>query len=148
MQDNAAVSIRSNEDISDVWQQVLSGKNIVLWCDGIATTSSQGKWKRQADSSDDEVGTRKKKKRKSDEHREQKVEKLVQNLKAKHGDTKYTPMQFRVWGEVLAGGVHTSDNDPPSTSMFVHCGNVPNKRKSTSDVVVEAIENIASNYSF
>ena len=115
MQDNAAVSIRSDEDISDVWQQVLSGKNIVLWCDGMATTSSQGKRKRQADSSDDEeVGTRKKKKRKSDEDREQKVEKLVQNIKAKHGDTKYIPMQFRVWGEMLAGGVHTIDNDPCS----------------------------------
>ena len=119
----------SSEDILDVWQQVLSGKNIVL-C-GV-TTSSQGKKKQGADSSDDEVGiTGKKKKEESDEDREQKVEKLVQNLKAKQGIpcTLCTPVQLQVRGEMLAVGVHTSDNDP--LPVFAHCGSMSNKHKST-----------------
>ena len=100
----------SSEDILDVWQQVLSGKNIVL-C-GV-TTSSQGKKKQGADSSDDEV------------------EKLVQNLKAKQGIpcTLCTPVQLQVRGEMLAVGVHTSDNDP--LPVFAHCGSMSNKHKST-----------------
>ena len=148
IQNTSAVSIRTNEDLSEIWEQVLnSGKSVMLWCDGMVIPSTN-KRKRAAsgvdDESDDDTDLKKsKKKKKTDTDREDRVEKIVQSLKAKHGDAKYTPMQYRVWGEMVAGGVHASEDNPPSTTMFVRCGTVTNKRKSTSDVVVDAIDKLS-----
>lgn len=86
------------------------------------------------------------KRKKVSEEREVAVEKFVTDLKAKHGDSKFTSMQFRVWAEMLVGGVHSSDNEPPNNSMFERCGNVPNKRRSSSNVV-EAIEKLSQAFS-
>ena len=62
----------------------------------------------------------------TDNDRKDRVEKIVKSLKANHGDSKYTPMQYRVWGEMVAGGDHASEDNPPSTTMFVLRGAVTN----------------------
>ena len=40
----------------------------------------------------------------------------VTSLKSKHGSL-YTPMQFRIWAEMIVGEVHTSHDVPPSNNV-------------------------------
>ena len=56
---------------------------------------------------------------------------------------KYTQMQYRVWSEMYVGGIHSSLNEPPTTTMFLRAGGVaPSKKKS--DPVSEALTHLAS----
>ena len=32
---NVTVSIRSTDDLSELWSSVITGKNVILWCDGL-----------------------------------------------------------------------------------------------------------------
>lgn len=140
MQNNSAVSFRSAEDLTEIWEQLLVGKSITLWCDGM--TSSRNK-KRSCDELEEESEKRKSKKRKKDTTREEQVEELIEGLKVKHG-TAYTPMQFRIWAEMIAGGVHVSHDEPPSTTMFNRSGSINVKKKTTSDVVTQVVDKIAN----
>ena len=121
MQNNSAVTIRSSEDLSDVWSQMLKGKSIMLWCDGMI--SKENGRRRPDDDFDDDITDQqqtKKRKRKKDTIREDQVEEIIQSLKVKHNAT-YTQMQYRVWSEMIAGGVHMSQDEPPSTTIqFAH----------------------------
>lgn len=129
---SSAVSFRSKEDLREVWEQLHMGKNVTLWCDGMAVSNKR---KRPCEIEDEEV-ERKKSKKKSDTTREEKVQKIVDELKVKHGEV-YTPMQFRIWAEMIVGGVHISQDDPPSTTMFNRSGSVNVKKKTSSDVVTQ-----------
>ena len=52
-------------------------------------------------------------------------------------------MQYRVWSEMYVGGIHSSLNEPPTTTMFLRAGGVaPSKKKS--DPVSEALTHLAS----
>ena len=139
MQNNSAVTIRSSEDLSDIWSQMLKGKSIMLWCDGMI--SKENGRRRPDDDFDDDITDQQqtKKRKRKDTIREDQVEEIIQSLKAKH-NAAYTQMQYRVWSEMIAGGVHMSQDEPPSTTMFARCGgSVSVKKKSSSDVVVQAI---------
>jgi hypothetical protein len=48
-------------------------------------------------------------------------EETVCSLKEKHGKD-YTAMQYRIWGEMVGGGLHSSLDAAPATSMFVCAG--------------------------
>ena len=50
----------------------------------------------------------------------QQVQQCVENLKRQHGE-RFTPMQYRVWSEMINGGMRKSTVDPPSTTMFKRC---------------------------
>jgi len=68
----------------------------------------------------------------------------VENLKKSHGE-KYTPMQYRLWSEIISGGIHRSMTDPPKTAMFSPCGKLSNKKKgSLVEVMANAILKLAS----
>ena len=129
VQNNAAVSIRSDEDLCELWDQIHNGKNIMSWCDGMI--SDKGTRKRKTDTdSDDDLEHKKSKKKRNDDAREDKIEEII-----------YTQMQYRVWSEMIAGGVHTSQDEPPTTTMFSRCGSGGVKRKSSD--VVQAIEKLS-----
>ena len=72
MQNTSAVSIRSDEDLLDIWDQVHNGKKVILWCDGLQ--SSHGKSNKRVRPSDleeeedssMEVKSKKKKNNRSD----------------------------------------------------------------------------------
>ena len=48
------------------------------------------------------------------QEREDKVEKTLKILKTKHS----TFMQYRIWSEMVANGMHTDLDNPPVSSMF------------------------------
>ena len=57
-------------------------------------------------------------------------------------------MQFRIWAEMIAGGVHSSYDEHPNTSMFQRAGGVGTKKKATpataTNVLSEAITQLSS----
>ncbi len=116
MQSNSAVSFRSK---GGMWEQLRSGKNITLWCDGMVSMSMSSRKKRKRpcesdlEEDIDEKKEKKSKKKKKDANREDKVE---EELKAKHGKA-YTPMQFRIWAEMIVGAefilAKMSHHQPP-----------------------------------
>lgn len=139
VQNNSAVSFRSPEDIAEVWGQIRCGKEVTLWCDGMIS-----KKKKRACPSEEDEDEPKKKKSKASIAREDKVDQVVADLKKKHGNL-YTPMQFRIWAEMIVGEVHTSHDVPPSTTMFTRAGSETVKRKSnSSDMVVQVVDKLAS----
>lgn len=164
MQGSTPVSIRTPSDIADVWSEVNAGKKVVLWCDGLklpsATPKPSTSRKRKAsvciesdndtDSSDDELSLDenkpKKKKKTAQESREENVEKTVSTLKEKHGKS-YTQMQYRIWAEMHAGGLHADLENPPNTSMFTRAGGTTPTRRSSKDGVAEALTHVANQIS-
>ena len=52
-QGNSAVSIRSSEDLAEIWDLVQKGKNIVLWCDDMVLAKENRKHSARIDSDDD-----------------------------------------------------------------------------------------------
>ena len=73
--------------------------------------------------------------------REDKVATIIADLKKCHGDL-YTTMQYRIWAEMVSGGLHSSSTDPPSTSMFTWAeGNHRNTgggKKSSNDTTASS----------
>ena len=98
--------IKSGSDIKDVWSYVKRGDSISLWCNGCRglTVSSE--------SEEDERCSRlskpkpKKKGRVSAlDEKNERVEKIVTELRAKHGN-QYTSIQYRLWAEMVDVGTH------------------------------------------
>ena len=134
VQSNKVVSLRSKEDVRDLMGSVQNGDSI-LWCDGLQKetrkekNSRKRKNKSTIDSSDSDNENLPSKRSKR-EDREDKVQRCVEELKEKHGQS-YTSMQYRIWAELLSGGVYNSTFEAPTHStMFVKAGG-GQKRKST-----------------
>ena len=162
---SSVISIRTKADLNDFWRDVRSGRKVMLWCDGLKTASSKKKSKkRKADASDQEEIVesgcesdddflfgqsvrRKKKKGTAKEEREERVQQSIKVLKDKHG-VGFTPMQIRIWSEMIAGELHSSLDDPPTTSMFMRAGdgsaNSSRKIKNDSNSLTEAFTQAAT----
>ena len=48
------------------------------------------------------------KKKKNDDSVNEAVQETLKDLKELHSGSSYTPFQFRIWAEMLVGGVHHS----------------------------------------
>ena len=83
-------------------------------------------------------------KKTSREEREDQVHSIMDELKMKHG-ASFTPMQYRIWSEMMAGGIHASLDDPPTSPMFVKAGKGENssKKKNDGTSVAEALTQAA-----
>ena len=66
--------------------------------------------------------------------REDRVQAVLDALEKEHGN-KFTVMQYRIWSEMVAGGMHGSTAGPPATSMFVRAGS----KKTISNVTDNAM---------
>ena len=78
-----------------------------------------------SDEDDEPMGAGKKtKSKKKQDGRAEKVESILADLKQQHG-TSFTPMQYRIWAEMVAGGVYASTDSHPTTSMFTRAGGTP-----------------------
>ena len=64
------------------------------------------------------------------------MQEVLEILKNKH-ESGFTPMQLRIWGEMIAGGLHSSTDDPPQTSMFSRAGGKAIQKKSSQVVTFE-----------
>ena len=60
--------------------------------------------------------------------KEDRVQKIVDELKKQHGE-KYLMMQFGIWAETVNGGMHKSMTEPPLSTMFNRAGGAANKKK-------------------
>lgn len=131
MNGNSVISIRNQEDLSEIWIDLCKGKKVMLWCDGLNVDSVTSKrmWSPGLDgngtdeeSCESEKTVSKKKQRLcAQEEREEQVKDTVDKLREKHG-TRYSPMQFCIWSEMIQGGIHSSLTDCPTSSMFVRAG--------------------------
>ena len=92
-QGNVTVSIRSADDLSELWSSIIAGKNVILWCDGlrrpIQSKRSIGEY--SDDDTDSEELPRKnrtskprKKKKKEVDYRKEAVEQTIEELKRVH----------------------------------------------------------------
>lgn len=108
-------------------------KNTILWCDGLGANNRKQKHSDDEDS-DVEQPPRKSRYQRSNVNMQQ-VQDTVDQLKAKHGASSFTQMQFRIWAELIIGGMGSIDGPPVSNSMFSRAGNASAQKKSTSPVV-------------
>ena len=97
--------------------------DILLWCDGLRKEPEKGTRKRKTkssmtDSSDSDAEDPPSKRSKKGD-RDGKVERCVEELKEKHGQSAYTMMQYRIWAELLSGGVYSSSSEAPTHSTML-----------------------------
>ncbi len=141
---SSVVRIRSREDLAEVWADLskLNSKT-TLWCDGLKEPGSRKKKHSEADSDDDE-GVSGAKRKKQPSRRDEEVQDAVESLKNKHG-SHYTLMQYRIWGEMIVGGLHENTDDPPNTTMFARAGGgTPYRKKTQPSPVTELLTEAAT----
>ena len=100
------LSIRSCEDIEDIWSSVSRGENVTLWCDKVRDSIDDA----SGSDSDDPDITRKSKGNKKQkmsalEAKNERIEGIVASLREKHA-TAYTTIQYRLWAEMVDVGTH------------------------------------------
>ena len=149
-QSNAVVTIRTRQDIAEIWSLMKKGASVTLWCDGLkergtANTRGRKRSKYPGDDSDEEVPSKKCKQSKQFD-KDEKVEKLVSDLKKQHGQA-YTHMQYRIWGEMINGGLYTSTTEAPETSMFHRAGSkepVARKKSGINETISEFAKHMSA----
>ena len=147
---STVVSIRSEQDLRDIWLELKRGVKIILWCDGLRESDKSSR-KRQHISSDtdsDDLRPRKKATPGCNE-RERQLEEALKTLQRNHANS-YTQMQFRIWAEMYVGGYHKSLVDPPTNSMFTRAGGGGDTHKKKNDQdskVVETFTEVAKQLS-
>ena len=62
------------------------------------------------------------------------MQQVQDTVKAKHGASNFTQMQFRIWAELIIGGMGSIDGPPVNNSMFTRAGNASAQNKNTSPV--------------
>ena len=149
---STVVSIRSAQDLGEIWSDLKRGSKVILWCDGLREfkTSSSRKRKRlqssESESEDESRCKSGKKKSSVSSERESKVEEAVKTLQESHGN-KYTQIQYRIWAEMYTSGFHKSLQDPPTNSMFVKAGNGEKPTKGKGMAISEAFIQMARDIS-
>ena len=83
-----------------------------------------------------------KKKKSYLDERTERVDKTVKELKSKHG-VAYNGTQYRFWAEAFVSGQHSSTDEPPVGSMWKKAGEQTGKRRSSTDVLSEALSSVA-----
>ena len=151
VQGSTVVSIRSQSDLYEFFSHVRQGIKVTLWCNGLKVIERRQKRKRalsDSESEDEEEDRPAKKKRKSKkECQDEKIETTIGKLKEKH-NASYTHMQYRIWSEMIVGGIYDNYVIAPSSSMFVRAGGTTPKRKkeanTDSSEVVEVLKSLMS----
>uniref|UniRef100_A0A1X7UJH2 SHOCT domain-containing protein n=1 Tax=Amphimedon queenslandica TaxID=400682 RepID=A0A1X7UJH2_AMPQE len=128
------ISIRGEKYLNDIWGGVQKqGAAALLWCDGLKVKSE--KWKKSnvdTSFSDDDVVVKPKKI--SDYAMKQKaVMKTFNELQDKHGGTD-TQVQYRIWSEIINGGMYSSLFNPPNTSTFQRARGFDRKGSASASV--------------
>ena len=150
-QGTTVVSIRSSQDLKEIWQEMRSGTKVVLWCDGLREHEKiLGKRKHNSAFSDDSDSedsqprpARKAVRSPAINEREKEIEEIMVTLQEKHA-RKFTQMQYRIWSEMYVGGYFKSLEDHPETSMFAKAGGT---QKKSAGPAVEASKNLTSAHS-
>ena len=98
------VWIRTSSDIEDLWSFIYNGTNMTLWCHGLNPILSDS-------DDDDEVSKPKRKKKKSSfQAKTERLDELVHELRAKHGD-HFNNIQYHLWAEMIDVGSYKYVNN-------------------------------------
>ena len=151
-QSSIVVSIRSSQDLVEVWNDLKAGKKVILWCDGLKGEDSGKNKKRKqteldSEESDEEEADhprRSSNKKCKYKLKDSKLEKIVANLKEEHGNT-FTALQYRIWAELIDGDL-ASSTKPPENSMFTRAGRGGGTSQKKSEVA-EALSEVAKQIS-
>ncbi len=135
VQGTTVVRIRTSEDLEELWSLLRQPqKNTVLWCDGL--TAGAGHKRKHSDDEDDsdteQQQSRRSRTKKHDKNMQQ-VQDTVDQLKARYG-SNYTQMQFRIWAELVVGGMSSIDGPPSNNSMFRRAGAGASEKNEKRDV--------------
>ena len=155
-QGSTVVSIRSRQDLTEVWNDVKAKKKVTLWCDGLKEEECpKNKKRKQAEldseeSDDEEADYRRKSGNKKRKYKlkDKRLEGIVADLKQKHGNT-YTALQYHIWAELIDGDLACS-TEPPENSMFSRAGRGAGgstTQKKTQSDVSEVLTEIAKHIS-
>lgn len=159
----SVISLRTKDDLNDFWGDVRLGKKVMLWCNGLKTAAYKKAKsnKRKPDDDFEEIlqseesdqddfpllvqPTRKKRRNAAKEEREGRVQDTIQTLKDKHSGN-FTPMQIRIWAEMIVGELHSSLENPPTSTMFMRAGdgNSSKKKSDGNPSLTEAITQAAT----
>lgn len=145
---SSIVRLRNKEDLVEVWSGLRkTGSKMTLWCDNLIDRSTRKSDGRKRVRSDDvglesELTETRPSKRKQPE-REEKVQEIANNLKVIHS-SRYTPMQIRIWAEMMASGMHSSVDYHPNTSMFIRAGGGALYKKEQKTPVAQALTDAAT----
>ena len=134
LQGSSVVSIRSREDLLEIWAGLQKGGNTILWCNGLRKASKRT----QLDFSsgdEPEEASKSVKRKKKEEEKEDRVEETIKDLKKKNGENTYTSMQYRIWAEMVIGGVHKSINSAPSSTMLFRAGGAKKRGEHSTSTV-------------
>lgn len=137
------VHIRNSQDLLDIWNEITHGQKHILWCDGLNQTESKKRSSSEAYDSDEDSEIPKCKKKRMADDKEEKVSRILDQLKKKHGDT-FTSFQLRIWSEMVVGGIYVSLDNPPNTSMFVRAGGGSKGKKNDSISLSDAVGQIST----
>jgi len=149
------ISLRTQADLSELWSDIIQGKVRQIWCDGLKVAVSEPSASKQlagikrkiTKSGESSKKSESKKVTPSKEEREEKVTKCMASLREKHAD-KYTPMQYRIWSELIVNEAHESLDEPPTCSMFKRaCRNDNNRQREKTLSMSEAITHAAQAFS-
>ena len=137
------VWLNNRLDLSDAWELVSRGENIVFWCVGVnasrcVDSESRKRTQDKQDSVSDEECEPQKKAKKTvklskQEERKAKAEEYETTLKEKH-EGSYTRFQYKLWAEMLTAGVHDDINTPPAASMFSRENKRTQPKHTSNDV--------------
>ena len=93
------LTICSSADIDEVWKRGINGESVTLWC-------YAPKQNEHSSDSDDPLPQKKKRKKLSAlEEKNKRVESVISQLRERHG-TRFTNIQYRLWGEMVDVGTH------------------------------------------
>ena len=92
LHNNSVINLMSNADLQEVWHKPINGSEITLWCDGLRKNCRKRKKDEQLDYDEDNEQVIVLQSKKNEEC-ENRVQVLVGNLKKRHGDEEYSPMQ-------------------------------------------------------
>ena len=144
VQGSNIIRICNRDDIAELSSLISKpASNVIIWCDGLRSNNKRQTQTDSEDDSDDESRRLRNKRRRSakESDRDKEVQEYVKELNKKHGST-YTPMQYRIWAEMKAGGLHANLDDPPTTSMFSRAGG--GNKTVTQSPIVKAVTDAAT----
>jgi len=132
VQGTKVIHIRNRLDIQEFWQNFKKG-SLMLWYDGLNKSKSN---------ETEHI----KNKRELQATKDQDVQNIVEKLITKHG-TNFTTMQLRIWEQMINCGLHSSYENPPTTSMLSRADFASKKSgPSVNQGVVDAATAITSSF--
>ena len=127
---NKKLWINSLQDLCDTWSIIRKGGRLIYWCIGVGSESDDTQ-KRGTSTSNGSMSHASKNRKTSTDDKAEQVAEIKAKLKGKHGSKK-NELQYHLWSEVVASGMHTGMHKLPSYSMFGGPRKTPVKQHSNS----------------